>query len=392
MRVLTVTAFLTYLNETFKAIWDATDIAIEGEVTGYRPGSGQWISFDLKDEQGLVNVFLPAWKLHVPIEDGMRVRVFGMPRIYPKYGKFSINAEKIELSGDGSLKKALALLRQKFQEEGLFDPTRKRPLPRFPVRIALIASRESAAYGDFLRIINERWRGLEIDSYHVLVQGERAPDQIVHAIRQANQSIYDAIVLTRGGGSLEELMAFNDERVVRAVFGSKIPMLVGIGHERDTTFSEEVADVRGSTPTDCARRLVPDRADILYTIAHSEDAISKGVLAQIKAWSQYADEVMTGATHWVSGVLARGEAATALVGERMRSWFNQLQERLTATTRLLVSFDPRRVMARGFAIVRDKNGRVQTDVKRLAVQDVLTVEMRDGAIEASVQSIKQKLI
>lgn len=392
MRVLSVSAFLSYLNETFKAIWDVQEVAVEGEVTGYRPGSGQWIGFDLKDEQGLVNVFLPAWKLHVPLEDGMRVRVFGMPRIYPKYGKFSINAERIELSGDGSLKKALALLRQKFQEEGLFDPSRKRPLPRFPVRVALIASRESAAYGDFLRIVNERWCGLEIDAYHVIVQGEKAPNQLVHAIKVANEQTYDAIVLTRGGGSVEELMAFNDERVVRAVFGSKIPMLVGIGHERDITFAEEVADVRGSTPTDCARRLVPDRADILFSIASFEDTIRVSLLSTVERLSRVADNVMVRAAHWLKDVRQKSETEIAFVNERLRSWYAQLQERLVSVTRLLVSYDPHRVVARGYAIVRDKAGRIQTDVKRLAVKESVAIELRDGTIETMIESIKQKLI
>ncbi|HEU0050623.1 MAG TPA: exodeoxyribonuclease VII large subunit, partial [Patescibacteria group bacterium] len=213
MQIMTVPEFVNYLNETFKAIWDPHDVAIEGEVSGYRVSQNQWASFDLKDAEALVNIFMPVWKVQVPLEDGMRVRVFGVPRIYPKYGKFSFNAERVELNGEGTLRKALAILRQKFEAEGLFDPSRKRPLPVFPARIALIASRESAAYGDFLRIVNERWNGVEIDVYHVIVQGDAAPESIVRAIGAAGKMhdsgrLYDAVVMTRGGGSLEELMAF----------------------------------------------------------------------------------------------------------------------------------------------------------------------------------------
>ena len=145
----------------------------------------------------------------------------------------------------------------------------------------MIASRESAAYGDFIRIVNERWRGLEIDLYHVVVQGEKAPLDIVSALQSASESGVDVVVMTRGGGSFEELMAFNDERVVRAVHASKIPTMVAIGHERDVTLAELTADVRGSTPTDCARRLVPDRKDILFEIATSLERMEQSLRMEI---------------------------------------------------------------------------------------------------------------
>ncbi len=257
MRILTVSAFLELVNETLKALNDFEPIAVEGEVSQYHVNQGQWVNFDLKDDTSLVSIFMPIWKLKVPLEDGMKVRVHGAGRIYAKYGKFSISAEAVELVGEGALRKALAALRARLEAEGLFDPARKRELPRFPARIALIASTESAAYGDFVRIVRERWPLLKIDSYHVLVQGDRAPDDIVKAIQQANErhenAPYDALVITRGGGSFDELMAFNNERLARTIRGSKIPTLVAIGHERDISIAEDVADVRGSTPTDAAR-------------------------------------------------------------------------------------------------------------------------------------------
>ncbi|MBM3204767.1 exodeoxyribonuclease VII large subunit [Candidatus Uhrbacteria bacterium] len=363
MQIMTVSGFLAYVNETFKAIWDTTEVAIEGEVSGYRLSQGQWASFDLKDAEALVNVFLPVWKLNVPIQDGLRVRVFGCPRVYPKYGKFSFSAERIEIAGEGGLRKALALLHQKLEQEGLFDSARKRPLPRFPERIALIASRESAAYGDFIRILHERWGGLSIDLYHVLVQGEGAPVQIVRAIHEAGRGEYDALVLTRGGGSLEELMSFNDERVVRALFSSKIPTLVGIGHERDITMAEEVADVRGSTPTDCARRLVPDRTELLYALSHLQEGVSETFLAKMVEWTEQCDDVVLKASRWVA----------------------TLSERITSMIRLFQSFDPRAVVKRGYAIVRDRSGKVRTSIKGMTTKDKLALEMRDGTIAVSVE-------
>jgi len=363
---MTVSAFVAYVNETFKAIWDSTEIAIEGEVSGFRVSQGQWVSFDLKDADALLNVFLPIWKLQVPVQDGMRVRVFGLPRVYPKYGKFSFSAERIELAGEGALQKALALLRKKLEQEGLFDPSRKRSLPRFPERIALIASRESAAYGDFIRIVNERWGGLEIDLYHVLVQGERAAEQIVRAIEMVNDC--DVLVLTRGGGSLEELMAFNDERVVRALHGSKIPTLVGIGHERDVTLAEEVADVRGSTPTDCARRLVPDRKDVLYELATLQGQIGDALQGKLDEWSRQADETVSAVDRWLEMIALR----------------------CSSLERLLQSFDPRAVVKRGYAIVSGVDGHPISSIKLLSPGKHMDIQLRDGNVEGVVESIRKR--
>src|SRR5258706_7413296 len=142
MRLFQVSEFIEVVNTVLKETMSAEVFAVEGEVSGYRVSQGQWVSFDLKDDKALVNIFMPVWNLRVPLEDGIRVRDFGTPRLYPKYGQISISAERIELAGEGALKKALALLRERLEREGLFDPSRKRSLPRFPERIALIASTE----------------------------------------------------------------------------------------------------------------------------------------------------------------------------------------------------------------------------------------------------------
>lgn len=398
MQVLSVSQFLTYINETFKAIWDPQMVALEGEVTGFRVSQGQWVNFDLKDEAGLVPVFMVLAKVDVPIQDGMRVRLFGCPRVYPKYGKFSFQADRVELVGEGTLQLALALLKKKLEAEGMFELTRKRTLPRFPKKIALIASRESAAYGDFIRILHERWRGLEIDLYHVHVQGEQAPVEIVRAIEWANRLVrdeeasYDALVLTRGGGSLEELMAFNDERVVRALFASRIPTLVGIGHERDITFAEEVADVRGSTPTDCARRLVPDRADILYEIATVQEGIGEALQTRIDRCAQRISDTMLSVDRWVTQVSHRAGRAMELVETQVDHWFQVLSERTASLERVLRSLDPHSVIRRGYAIVRDGSGTPLTSVDRLGIEQPFVLELRDGAVHATAQSIKKHLL
>jgi exodeoxyribonuclease VII large subunit len=397
MRVLTVSDFIALINETLKVLSEADTFAIEGEVSGYRVSQGQWVSFDLKDDNGLVNVFMPVWKQSVPVEDGMKVRVFGAGRIYPKYGKFSLSAEKIEPVGEGALKKALALLRQRLEKEGLFEISRKRTLPRFPRRIALIASRESAAYGDFLRIVGERWGGLEIDSYHVLVQGVNAARDVTQALAQAQDGDYDAIVITRGGGSFEELMPFNDEGLVRAIHASKIPTMVAIGHERDLTLAEEAADIRGSTPTDCARRLVPDRKDVLFELASLSTGIDSALAQTLDRGRIAIERAVVAPASWMAARSVQITHLTASIMSATDAWLRNLQESLRAQNRLFATLDPSAVLKRGYAMLRDGSGRPLTSVTRLKTGQDVTVSLSDGDVGATVtrigtQNLQPKLL
>lgn len=397
MRLLQVSEFIEVVNTTLKETLSAELFAVEGEVSGYRVSQGQWVSFDLKDDKALVNIFMPVWNLRVPVEDGMRVRVIGVPRVYPKYGKFSISAERIELAGEGALKKALALLRQRLEKEGMFDPSRKRVLPRFPQRIALIASKESAAFGDFVRIVGERWGGLDIDVYHVLVQGDRAPQDIVSAIRTAQAGEYDVLVMTRGGGSLEELMAFNDEQVVRAIHASAIPTMVAIGHERDVTLAEEAADVRASTPTDCARRLVPDRRDVAYELATLVASMETAMGERLRGGHEIVDRALAAPAVWLGTRRAALLQAAADAESHGRQWLRGLADRLESSVRLLGSLDPKGVLARGYAILRDADGKGIASIAGLKPGQHAAIVLRDGEVGATITTIghaapQQKLL
>lgn len=419
MKVIQVSEFIEIVNGILRETLSGELFAIEGEISGYKVSQGQWVTFDLKDDKALVNVFMPVWNLNVPVEDGMKVRVFGLPRIYPKFGKFSISAERIELAGEGALKKALALLRLRLEKEGLFDAARKRPLPRFPQRIALVASRDSAAYGDFIRIVNERWGGLEIDLYHVLVQGEKAPNEIVAAIEDANflslreqrgnlrdsggchvdssdesprnDNQYDALVMTRGGGSFEELMAFNDERVVRAIHGSRIPTLVAIGHERDITLAEEAADVRGSTPTDCARRLVPDRKDVLYELATMIQSVETSITQELNQGQMALERAFTAPGLWLAGRRAELEAVTSSISTTIDVWLQDLSGELVNQMRLLQSLDPKSVLRRGYAILKDGKGKSVSSIANLQIGQEVALVMQDGEAGAEITRTGEKI-
>jgi len=390
MTVFTVSDFLAHINGVLSKSWDANELCVEGEISEFKISQGQWVNFSLKDDKGLVSIFMTVWNLRVPLQDGARVRVYGMPRIYPKFGKFSISAEKVELVGEGALKKALAELKLKLEKEGLFDETRKRKLPEFPSKIALIASRESAAYGDFIRILNERWAGLGIDLYHVKVQGAGSAEDMVKAIKQANANHkdYDALILTRGGGSLEELMSFNDEQVVRAIYASKIPTLVGIGHERDISLAELAADVRGSTPTDCARRLVPDKADFLRDIAYKSEFIERSLKERVNTQQELLIRAMRSPSAWVSRRKQELAQQTSLLNANVRQWISALLVRYRSQIRLLASLDPKGVLARGYTMLSDARGRAITSAAALKIGGTVTALLRDGESDLSVKTVR----
>lgn len=393
MRILSVSQFLDLVNETLKALSEYEEFGVEGEVSGYRLSQGQWVSFDLKDGESLVNVFMPVWKLKVPLEDGMKVRVTGAARIYQKYGKFSLSAEQVELVGEGALRKALAALRARLDAEGIFDPSRKRAIPRIPHRIALIASRESAAYGDFCRITKERWPLLEIDLYHVVVQGEKAPADVMSALeavqRKTKDRGYDAIVLTRGGGSFEELMAFNDEQLVRAIYASTIPTIVAIGHERDLTLAEEAADIRGSTPTDAARRIVPDQRDITYELSAMIGRVAEFVERDLQTKRALMDRIFHVSTRWIERYTVALERHRSAIADGMDRGMRSFSERLVGTTRLLKSLDPKAVLGRGYAFVRSASGGVIGGIDGLSKGQSVEVHFKDGIAGASIQVIRK---
>ncbi len=392
MTVFSVTDFLTHINDVLARSWNAEELCVEGEVSDFKISQGQWVNFSLKDDKGLVPVFMTVWNLRVPIQDGVKVKVYGLPRIYAKFGKFSLSAERVELVGEGALQKALLALKHKLEQEGLFDESRKRPLPALPSRIALIASRESAAYGDFVRILGERWGGMQIDLFHVKVQGAGSAEDITRAIKEANShhKDYDVLVLTRGGGSLEDLMSFNDEQVARAVYASKIPTLVGIGHERDISLAELSADVRGSTPTDCARRLVPDKADLLRDLAYKTEAMERFLSLRIKDHRTVLIEAMRAPGLWITRQKQDLQSKTSLIGANMRQLHTALLARYRSQIRLLASLDPKGVLARGYTMLSDARGRAITSTTALQVGAKITAILRDGETDLTVNQIRAK--
>lgn len=364
---LGVSEFVALVNQTFE--FAMPNIVVSGELANFRVSKGKWVYFDLKDELSTLKCFGTIYALPGPLEDGMLLKVRGAPRLHNLYG-FSFNVQTIQPAGEGSLRRAADLLQAKLAAEGLFDPARKRTLPYPPRRLGLITSAQSAAYADFVKILNARWGGLQVDLIDVQVQGEVAPGQIVTAIHEFNSAPEppEVLVVIRGGGSAEDLAAFNTESVTRAVAASRVPTLVAIGHEVDVSLAELAADVRASTPSNAAELLVPDRKSELLAL-HEASKLLASSLAQT-----------------VKDARVELKQSSLNLDQTMQLLLSETSRKLTLKRQLLVVFNPREALKRGYAIIRAENGLV-TSVKSLKTGQKFQLEMHDGVAAAVINQV-----
>lgn len=359
--LLSVSDFIALTNQVLDTAYPS--INIEGEVAGFTVNQGKYIFFDLKDETGSVGCFMMAWQLRMPIEDGMKVVVTASPKLTQR-GKFSLTVRAIRPKGEGSLKRSFELLKAKLDKEGLFRQERKRPLPEMPHHIAVISSTQAAGYADFIKIINDRFGGLQVDVAHVQVQGADAPEQIIRALKYFNsrQETPEVIVIVRGGGSADDLEAFNDEPLVREIAASRVPTLVGVGHETDTTLADLVADVRAATPSNAAQIVVPDRRDIVHR-SHQQ---VRSLLPRLQQEIDRQREAIR-------------EQVRRSIEKVLQSHEDYLRD-LHHRRQILAELDPSRVLARGYAIVRGE----------LAPGQTVEIEKSDSIAKAEVVDVKSK--
>lgn len=366
---LGVSEFVALLNQNLE--YSFSGVTISGELANMRVSKNRWLYFDLKDDYSTVKFFGTIYNLPGPLEEGMMLKVKGLPKLHNLYG-FSVNVQKISLAGEGSIKRAAELLRAQLQKEGLFDPSRKRALPYPPKKIGLIASEQSAAYADFIKIINARFSGLEILFIDVQVQGEPAPDQIKEAIESFNEhsDMPEVLVIIRGGGSAEDLAAFNTEIVTRAVAASRIPTLVAIGHEVDISLAELAADQRASTPSNAAELLTPDKKHLINNLANYQTSLESGLV----------------------NTLARAKHKLALQSENLQTLLitklEQIKQNYQAKSDLLEALSPHNILQKGYAIIY-KNTQPVTSVKSLSVNDKISVVLGDGKLISQVNKIEE---
>ena len=366
------------------------EVVVEGEISELKVSQNKWVYLTLKDEEASLNVFGTVFQIRNlrELEVGMKVKVRGRPSLYQKTARFSLNAWEIVPSGEGALKAAYEKLRRELAKEGLFDPERKRPLPQFPERIGLITAKNSQAYNDFVKVVSARMGGLKICFYPVQVQGREAVETILEALNFFNETKkVDVLVITRGGGSLEDLAAFNDERVTRAVFASQIPTVCAIGHEGDVSLVELAADLRASTPSNAAELVVRDRREVIkevdWWIKKMELALKRGVAE----WQRKVDVLVRSIElklrlSWqeVEKIILKFERWGAGLQERIRLYLTQVE----GLEQRLKSLNPERLLQRGFSIVQTLEGKVVNSVKELDLKEEVVTLMKDGRLRSKI--------
>lgn len=409
-KIFSVSEFNDFIKSYLSEIGE---IVVEGEISELKVSQNKWLFLTIKDKQASVEVFSVVFKIrnYDVFEQGMLVHVYGKPYLYKKTGRFSIFANQIVPAGEGALRIAFEKLKLKLEKEGLFDLERKRPLPLFPERIGLITARNSQAYSDFLKILGERMGGIKIYFYPVQVQGKNSVNSILVAFDYFNKNLanLDLLVLTRGGGSLEDLLSFNDEQVARAIFSSKIPVVCGVGHEDNISLADLVADQRASTPSNAAELIVRHRTEVLRQVNDSVRLISSRLKRLLKEKEYF---VYNAVARLKSSTVQKIKEAYFLISRFAREfklferriktayteidrekarliqgakhWCRESLSKLENLIRLLKNLDYRRLLQRGFSITMSERGKILKEIEKVKKDKAISSLLFNGKIYSKV--------
>ena len=382
------------LEGNFPGVW------VSGEISNFsRPQSGHCY-LTLKDDRAQMRAVVwrtVASRLRFELEDGLEVICQGDVEVYAPRGTYQLVIRRIEPKGIGALELALRKLREKLAAEGLFDPARKRRLPRFPKRIAVVTSPTGAAIRDFLEILRRRWQGVEVLVIPVKVQGEGAAAEIAAGIRTVNRlhalRPFDCLVVGRGGGSLEDLWCFNEEVVVRAIFASEVPVVSAVGHEIDVTLSDLVADVRALTPSEAAERVVPAREEILAGLRAQHQRLlaalrGRAYTARSKLEMLARHRSLRRPFDLIHDLSRQLDELATRSSRSMKQLLTTSRHRADNLAAQLESLSPLQVLARGYSLTqREADGTVIRDVAALQVGDRLVTRFAKGQATSRVEEV-----
>ena len=391
---------VSQLNSYIKRILQSDpilgNISVIGEISNLKFHSSGHVYFSLKDEDSKVSCFLPAGnvgRIGFQLKEGIEVTAHGYIYLYERGGSYSINIREMESAGQGDLAAAFEKLKLKLQQEGLFSQEKKKPLPVFPYKVAVVTSPTGAAVRDILKIIKQKNDVVDIMVYPVLVQGPAAPDEIAHAITDINKNHtdVDVIITGRGGGSAEELWAFNDENVARSIYASKIPVISAVGHETDFTIADFVADLRAETPTAAAERAVPDTRELREYIdsIYSENRRNlKMLLEDRKKHLQLLDPKAFGRDlqSRVAMDHMRIENIMDDMTDNIQSMIRDKKYRLMLLKETLDGADPKAILKKGYSVITDENGVIVRDASVLEEDQLINIEAAVGHAKARVVS------
>lgn len=401
MDVLSVSQINEYIRSQMESDPFLGNIAVRGEISNYKMYPSGHHYFTIKDEGSALKCVMfrgNAMRLRFRPENGMQIIAMGKISVYPRDGAYQLYCTALALNGVGDLYAAFEQLKTRLAAQGLFDPAHKKPLPRYPDVIGIVTSSAGAAVHDMLRILAKRYPLTRVRLLPVRVQGAEAPGEIAAAIRYANHhKLADLLIVGRGGGSIEDLWAFNDETVARAIYDSQIPVISAVGHEPDITISDFVADLRAATPSNAAELAVPDQDGLRQTLDSTLNTMITLMQRRLKAARQYLDSLSaSGSLQSPVKYIEQRRNALKLVSARLaasqqRSVSLKKQQFISLTSKL-DAMSPLKVLTRGYAMIQRDNDQVIRSVKQVKNDERLTVSLSDGQLEVKITDIRESTL
>lgn len=390
---------ITQLNEYIRGRMDAdpllTQVAVRGEISNYKLYPSGHHYFTLKDESSALRCVMfkgNAMRLRFRPENGMKIIAMGKVSVFPRDGAYQLYCSAMAMDGVGDLHAAFEQLKKKLAAQGLFDPDHKKPLPKYPGTIGIITSSAGAAVHDMLRILRKRYPLSQVRLLPVRVQGAEAPGEIAAAIGYANRyHLADLLIVGRGGGSIEDLWAFNDERVAYAIYQSEIPVISAVGHEPDVTISDYVADLRAATPSNAAELAVPDQDALRQNLDAMSGAMAMAFNRQLKSAQQHLSVLsQSPAMKSPTGYLELREKSLGMLKNRLVSVQNEnisrKNTRYIAAVSKLDAMSPLKVLSRGYSMAQTEKGDVLRSVSQVELGERITVSLSDGKLSATVMN------
>ena len=382
------------LNDQFPSVW------VGGEISGMtRPSSGH-VYLTLKDERAQLNAIIwrsDAQRLKFELANGLEVVCRGGIDVYPQRGTYQLIIRQIQPKGIGALELAFRQLHAKLAAEGLFDESHKRPLPRFPKHIAVVTSPTGAAIRDFLQVLTRRWSNIRVTIVPAKVQGPGAAMEIAGAVTMCNHfaTPLDAIVVTRGGGSVEDLWSFNEEIVVRAIHASRVPVVSGVGHEIDVTLSDLVADVRALTPSEAAERLVPDEQAVAANLRLAHQQLTQSLLGRIRNANLQLESlasrpVITQPLERIRQSAIELDNLESSMNRAAQQKISQFDQQLKTMAARMNSINPLAVLARGYSLTSNAAGELLVDCDSVRQGDKISTQLANGTLLSSVEQIQSE--
>ena len=394
---------VTEVNEYIRAQMDKdlllSQIAVRGEISNYKLYPSGHHYFTIKDDGGALKCVMfkgNAMRLRFRPENGMKIIAMGKISVFPRDGAYQLYCSALVMDGIGDLYMAFEQMKAKLAAQGLFDPSHKKLLPKYPSVIGIITSSAGAAVHDMLRILKKRYPLVEVRLFPVRVQGVEAPREIAGAIRYANRHrLADLLIVGRGGGSIEDLWAFNEEIVAQAIYDSEIPVISAVGHEPDLTISDFVADLRAATPSNAAELAVPDADSLRMTLDSAQSAMAASLHRQLQSARRHLQVLADNAAlKSPTGYLEQRAKAVEMLNNRLNSGFDRSvsnkKRRFVELTAKLDAMSPLKVLTRGYAIAQTADGSVLRSKNQVSAGDKITVDLSDGRIYAAVLPGEEK--